>query len=90
MKGDRQAAEAVIASPEETHMLGWARSSVADLIYFALGDMDTFFDRMRKAAQEHTLRATDLMYSPLFAKARADPRMGEVFAVSGMQWKPKS
>jgi adenylate cyclase len=90
LRGDRQTAEKAITSLEQTHLLGWARSSIAGLIYFALGDIDTFFDRMRKAAQEHTLRATDLRYSPLFARARADPRMKEVFELSGLEWKSPS
>jgi TolB-like protein len=88
MKGDRKTAESAITALEEAHLLGWARSSIAGLIYYPLGDLDTFFDKMEKAAQEHTLRATDLMYSPLFAKARADPRMARVLQISGIPWKP--
>jgi adenylate cyclase len=88
LRGDRSTAESVIASLEQTHMLGWARSSIAGFVYYALGDYDTFFDKMRSAAQEHTLRATDLMYSPLFAKARQDPRLPAIFAATNIQWKP--
>ncbi|HZW84275.1 MAG TPA: adenylate/guanylate cyclase domain-containing protein [Nitrososphaerales archaeon] len=88
MKGDRKTAEEVIASLEQTHMLGWARSSIAGLIYFAMGDMDIFFDKMRLAAEEHTLRATDLMYSPLFAKARSDPRLPAILALGGIKYPP--
>ena len=88
LKGDRQTAESVIASLEQTHMIGWARSSIAGFVYYALGDYDTFFDRMREAAKEHTLRATDLMYSPLFQKARGDPRLPEILAITNVKWKP--
>jgi hypothetical protein len=88
LRGDRSTAESVIASLEQTHMLGWARSSIAGFVYYALGDFDTFFDKMRSAAQEHTLRATDLMYSPLFVKARQDPRLPEILAATNIHWKP--
>jgi len=89
LRGDRKTAEEVIASLEQTHMLGWARSSIAGFIFYALGEVDTFFDRMRSAAREHTLRANDLMYSPLFANARKDPRMQEVLGVAGIRWQPR-
>jgi adenylate cyclase len=88
MRGDRKTAESAISTLEETHQLGWARSSIAGLIYFPLGDLDTFFEKMRNASKEHTLRATDLMYSPLLAKAREDPRMVEVFNIAGLRWTP--
>ena len=77
----------MISALEATHKRGWARSSLAGYIYYALGDTDTFFAYMRAAAEDHTLRATDLMYSPLFSGARADPRLREIFASAGIQWK---
>lgn len=86
LMGDRKTAEAVITSLEQTHMMGWARSSIAGLIYFAMGETEVFFEKMRRAAEEHTLRATDLMYSPLFEKAREDPRLPGIFALSGIKW----
>jgi len=89
LKGDKETAKAAIASLEQSHMMGWARSSVAGLIYYPLGEMDTFFDKMMEAAKEHTLRATDLMYSPLFEKGRTDPRFAEVLKTSGIDWKPE-
>ena len=84
LKGDRATAEATISALESTHKRGWARSSLAGYIYYALGDMDTFYAYMRAAAEDHTLRAGDLLYSPLFAKARKDPRLREIFESSGL------
>lgn len=90
LKGNRKGAEDLLASLEETHKSGWARSSLPGFIYYALGDMDKFFEYMRTAAQDHTLRGTELMYSPMFAKAREDPRFKEVLATSGIPWPPKN
>ncbi len=88
LKGDRQTAEAMISALEQTHKRGWARSSLAGFIYYALGDMDTFFAYMRAAAEDHTLRITEILYSPLFAKARADPRLVEIVKLTGVEWSP--
>jgi len=89
LKGDRKTAEESIVALRQSHMLGWARSPVGGMIYFALGDMDVFFEMMKQAADEHTLRATELMYSPLFAKAREDPRFWEILKMSGIDLSPK-
>jgi adenylate cyclase len=85
LRGNRKVAEEMIAALDQSHKSGWARSSLAGFIRYALGDMDEFFRYMTVAAEDHTLRATDLTYSPLFAKARADPRMKAVFELSGLR-----
>ncbi|MDA4124070.1 MAG: hypothetical protein OK438_01275 [Thaumarchaeota archaeon] len=84
LAGDRQTALGMIAALGEAHKEGWARSCLAGMIQNALGDTDAFFQAMRVAAQDHTLRAIDLIYSPLFVNARTDPRMKEVLAIIGM------
>jgi len=43
-------------------------------VYHALGDMDRYFENMNRALEEHTIVATEMMYSPLLAKSREDPR----------------
>jgi len=86
LRGNRKVAEEMITALDQSHKTGWARSSLAGFIRYALGDMDEFFTYMTNAAEDHTLRATDLMYSPLFAKAREDPRMKKVFEVSGVKF----
>jgi adenylate cyclase len=85
LKGDRATAEAMISALEVTHKRGWARSSLAGFIYYALGDMDTFYAYMRASAEDHTLRAAELLYSPMFAKARKDPRMREIVEFTGIR-----
>jgi adenylate cyclase len=49
-------------------------------IYHALGDLDSYFEYMNKAVEAHTIIPSTVMYSPLFAKARADPRYLELVA----------
>ncbi len=85
LKGDRVTAEAMISALEVTHKRGYARSSLAGYIYQALGDMDTFYAYMRASAEDHTLRVQDLLYSPLFANARKDPRMKEIVESAGLE-----
>lgn len=86
LRGDGKAAQDLLARLEETHKAGWARASLPGFIYYAMGDMDKFFEFMRSAAKDHTLRATELMYSPLFAKAREDPRFKELLGMTGIRW----
>jgi hypothetical protein len=40
--------------------------------------MDGYFENMNRALEEHVLFANFVMYSPLLAKAREDPRYGEL------------
>ncbi|MGI0084583.1 MAG: hypothetical protein ACREBQ_05830, partial [Nitrososphaerales archaeon] len=48
------------------------------MIYYALGDLDRFFELMFLALDNHTLSASTLLLSPLFATARKDPRFREL------------
>jgi hypothetical protein len=47
-------------------------------VHYALGDLNSFFAYMDKALEAHALVTLILMYSPLFAQARADPRYPEL------------
>ena len=47
-------------------------------VYHALGDLDSYFTYMNKALEAHAIIASTMMYSPLFAKARADHRYLEL------------
>jgi TolB-like protein/tetratricopeptide (TPR) repeat protein len=44
-------------------------------IHFALGEIDAFMECQEKAFELHSLPLLELMYSPLYASARRDPRM---------------
>ncbi len=72
--GDKETALRTIAKLDELFKKGTSRQSSIGFIYYALGDMDRFFEYMLAAARNHTLQAVRVRLSPLFAKARRDPR----------------
>jgi TolB-like protein len=77
IEGDSEKAHLVIKKFED---LGGGRAvlNFIGYIYHALGNLDSYFEYMNKALEAHTLIPTTLMYSPLFAKARTDPRYPEL------------
>jgi TolB-like protein/cytochrome c-type biogenesis protein CcmH/NrfG len=77
MEGDRERALLAIRKIEEAE-LGPAGLSYVGLVYHALGDLDSYFQYMNKALEAHAILSLFVMYSPLLAKARADPRYLEL------------
>ena len=75
--GDKEKALQAIKKIEERNMGPVAYNHVA-YVYHALGDLDKYFENLNRAVDEHVLFATFVMYSPLLAKAREDPRYGEL------------
>ncbi|HTS32416.1 MAG TPA: adenylate/guanylate cyclase domain-containing protein, partial [Thermoplasmata archaeon] len=88
LRGDRATALEMIRKLDASHEPGWARSQSAGFVYFALGDLDRFFEYMYTAARDHTLSVTRLLYSPLFAEARKDPRFQQVIAMLPAELRP--
>lgn len=78
LQGDTATARAMIAKLVGPHDREGVGAGHAGYIYAALGDLDKFFEYESDAAKHHTLHANDLMYSPLFAKAREDPRFKQL------------
>jgi len=74
MSGDRATALKMIAKIDELFKKGTSRQSSIGFIYYALGDMDRFFEYMFASARNHTMQAVRVRLSPLFAGARRDPR----------------
>ncbi len=74
LNGDRQTALRNIAKIEEVFKKGTSRQSSIGYIYFALGDLDRFFEYMLAAAKNHTLPAVKVRLCPLFQAARKDSR----------------
>jgi len=74
MKGDRGTAIRMIAKIDEVFKKGTARQSSIGFIYYALGDLDRFFEYMFASAKDHTMQAVRVRLSPLFAAARRDSR----------------
>jgi adenylate cyclase len=71
--GDRNAALEAIRKIEEN----WSGSldlNGIGFIHYALGDLDSYFTYMNKATDQHVLNYAYLMYCPLFAQGRTDPR----------------
>jgi adenylate cyclase len=77
MEGDRERALLAIRKIEEAE-LGPAGLSLVGFVYHALGDLDSYFQYMNKALEAHAIISLFVMYSPIFDKARADPRYLEL------------
>jgi tetratricopeptide (TPR) repeat protein len=77
MEGDRERALHIVKKIEDAKM-GPISFNFIGYVYHALGDLDSFFAYMNRALETHALIPSTLMYSPLFAKARADPRYSEL------------
>ena len=71
--GDKNGALGVIKEIE-ANWLGATNLNDIAFVHYALGDLDSFFAYINRATDQHTLRFFYPMYSPLFAKAREDPR----------------
>jgi pentatricopeptide repeat protein len=87
LTGDEKTARDMIARLEKKGT-GWVGVSLAGFIYLPLGDMDKFFECMFRAAEDGTITASTLRCSPLFEKAKKDPRFGEVFKRAGLPFEP--
>ena len=75
--GEREKALQAIKRIEERDIGSLIYNYVA-LVYHALGDMDRYFENINRAVDEHTLSVVTVMYSPLLAKARDDPRYAKL------------
>ncbi len=81
--GDRPTAMKMIERLQETSREGYARQSSVGFVYYALGDLDRFFEVMFAAAKAHTMQAARIRMSPLFAGARKDSRFVELMSTYG-------
>ena len=75
--GEREKALQAIKKIEEANMGPVAFNYIA-YVHHALGDMDSYFEYMNRALEAHTIIAAQVMYSPILAKAREDPRYREL------------
>lgn len=74
LRGDRDTAVRMITKIDELFKKGTSRQSSIGYIYYALGDLDRFFEYMFASAKNHTMQAVRVRLSPLFPAARRDPR----------------
>ena len=77
MEGDMERALLVIRKIEDAKM-GPVGFNFIGYVYHALGDLNSYFAYMNRAVEAHAMVVSTLMYSSLFAKARADPRYLEL------------
>jgi len=77
LEGDRERALLAIKKIEDAKMGPICFNYVA-YVYHALGDFDSFFEYMNRALEAHSTTPSTLMYSPLLATARTDPRYPEL------------
>jgi len=77
MEGDREKSILAIRKIEDAKM-GPIGFNYIGYVYHALGELDSYFEYMNRALEGHTIIPSTMMYSPLFAKARADPRYLEL------------
>ena len=73
LEGDKEKALLAIRKIEDAKM-GAVGFNYIGYVYHALGDLDSYFEYMNKAIEAHSIIPSTMMYSPLFAKARADSR----------------
>jgi pentatricopeptide repeat protein len=79
VKGEREKAIQMIKVLEKSSDEGSVTINGIGLIFCALGDLDSFFEIMNNASKTHRINISVVRYSPIAAKARADPRMQEIF-----------
>ena len=77
LEGDREKALLTVKKFESSKMGPIGFNYIA-YVYHALGDLNSYFEYMNKVLDTHALIPLMLMHSPLFAKARADPRYPEL------------
>jgi len=83
LRGDRPTAMKMIERLQESSREGYARQSSVGFVYYALGDLDRFFEVMFSTARSHTMQAARIRMSPLFAGARRDKRFVELMSTYG-------
>jgi adenylate cyclase len=78
VRGEREKALEIIAKLRESSREGSMVINIIGFIYYALGNLDGFFDSLNRSLKLHTFPAIELR-SPLFAQIRDDPRYRKVY-----------
>jgi adenylate cyclase len=73
-KGEKEKALEMIKKIEQTSVKDTGIATPIGFIYYALGDLDKFFEYMNRAMDNHALPLGDLVNSSVYANARKDPR----------------
>ncbi len=78
-QGNVEAARRAIERLDRRGRTGELTVFYSGFVHFALGDEDAFVRCMERAFELHALPLMELMYSRLFAAARSDPRILDLF-----------
>jgi hypothetical protein len=70
------------------HTVSSRQVSSVGFIYYALGDLDRYFEFMLRAAADHTLQLIRVRMSPLLAASRKDTRLLELLATYARPIQP--
>jgi adenylate cyclase len=73
-RGDQEVARHCIETLDGLERDGVLTCLFTGFIYFALDDIDSFWEKMEQALEIHELPLMELMWSPLFETARLDSR----------------
>lgn len=74
--GDKEKAALTIRKLEEEAKTSAVAFNYIAYVYLSLDDLDSYFEWMEKAVDHHAQIQSTMMFSPLLAKSRADPRFG--------------
>ncbi len=77
-KGNPQMARRLIEQLRERQKRGEMVVFFIGFLEYALGEMDEFVESMEEALRCRVLPLLELLYSPLYAAARADPRIQDI------------
>lgn len=85
LQGEKERAFECAARIESTSGENTIAVNSIGLIYYALGDMEKFFQYMNRSLENHSLPGTMLRNSPLLADARKDPRYRKLLEKEGLE-----
>ena len=74
-RGEANGARRALARLEQSGESGTASIIQLGFLHFAMGEMDEFAECMERAFSMHSQPLLELMYSPLYERARSDPRI---------------
>ena len=84
IKGDAQGMNQTVERLEKTFKGGATVDRAIGYLKYVTGDMDAFFDAMFRAAEGHVLDPFRMRYSPMFERARNDPRYRKLLETNGL------
>ncbi len=88
--GDRETARRMVGLLQGKAKEGELTTIHEAFVHYALGDMDAFVDCLEQAFALHNLPLLELMYSPIYAPAKSDPRVSRLIAMQAALRRPRS